>query len=672
MAVRCRFSFVVSSIFFLLLSCCLLAALKEEEFTEELLLRPLRDQKVLAHFHFTSRVPLAQDYGHHHRLFPKAIYQLVQKFRVREMELSFTQGRWNYERWGGYDYMSASNAKPPGVELWAVLDAPADEIETAWRNLTHALSGLFCASINFLESTTSYAFPNWSFKPDRTHNLRYGALPREAVCTENLTPWLKLLPCRDKAGIAEIMDRQSIYRGFYHSQRLYISSSEFDLGAKRGESGTFLEQTLTLVLQPSMPSAHFSEKIMQPSWSIGSLFGKQITGRCVLAKSSNVFLELEGDLVKKLESVAADIQISSHDGTLSEQSWRNPVFELSSMPDGILRGFGISKRGVASKLRSVVYKFSVKNSTLSIPLNVGMTWKQPIIWNSCQAPFHSSRFLMGSGNARGSLAISLESTLSTKKHLTSSCCAIMGSNQHDNTAELMIFQIVPWYVKVYFHTLQVYIDGHLMPVSDIVKRISVSPSVDRVTPGLMEILLVLPHNSTSAALILDFDKGFLHIDEYPPDANQGFDLPSALISFPGFKTSTTYHEQKLSAESPLLHKLQEVMSSQLYTEVLLVPLATPDFSMPYNVITLTCTMLALYFGSLLNVLRRRVGEEKRYLKSKAALKGGLLVQMLSKLSTKVRGRSQEAASSPSLMRRTLFRVILVAIFAVALHYFLNN
>ncbi|KAF3772352.1 hypothetical protein EJ110_NYTH58183, partial [Nymphaea thermarum] len=50
--------------------------------------------------------------------------------------------------------------------------------------------------------------------------------------------------------------------------------------------------------------------------------------------------------------------------------------------------------------------------------------------------------------------------------------------------------------------------------------------------------------------------GFLHIDEYPPDANQGFDLPSALISFPGFKTSTIYHEQKLSAESPLLHKLQ--------------------------------------------------------------------------------------------------------------------
>ena len=57
-----------------------------------------------------------------------------------------------------------------------------------------------------------------------------------------------------------------------------------------------------------------------------------------------------------------------------------------------------------------------------------------------------------------------------------------------------------------------------------------------------------------------------------------------------------------------------------YTEVLLVPFTTPDFSMPYNVITITCTVLALYFGSLLNVLRRRVGEEERFMKSKGKTK----------------------------------------------------
>lgn len=38
--------------------------------------------------------------------------------------------------------------------------------------------------------------------------------------------------------------------------------------------------------------------------------------------------------------------------------------------------------------------------------------------------------------------------------------------------------------------------------------------------------------------------------------------------------------------------------------------------MPYNVITITCTVFALYFGSLLNALRRRRGEEERLLQGK--------------------------------------------------------
>ena len=40
---------------------------------------------------------------------------------------------------------------------------------------------------------------------------------------------------------------------------------------------------------------------------------------------------------------------------------------------------------------------------------------------------------------------------------------------------------------------------------------------------------------------------------------------------------------------------------QLYTESLLVNLPTPDFSMPYNVICLSCTVVALAFGPLHNI-----------------------------------------------------------------------
>jgi phosphatidylinositol glycan class T len=48
-----------------------------EEFSEALLLKPLPDRKVLAHFHFENRAPPSNSHGRHHHLFPKAISQLV-------------------------------------------------------------------------------------------------------------------------------------------------------------------------------------------------------------------------------------------------------------------------------------------------------------------------------------------------------------------------------------------------------------------------------------------------------------------------------------------------------------------------------------------------------------------------------------------------------------------
>jgi hypothetical protein len=33
-------------------------------------------------------------------LFPKSIAQIVAKFDIEELHLTFTQGRWNYNQWG--------------------------------------------------------------------------------------------------------------------------------------------------------------------------------------------------------------------------------------------------------------------------------------------------------------------------------------------------------------------------------------------------------------------------------------------------------------------------------------------------------------------------------------------------------------------------------------------
>ncbi|GFZ20120.1 GPI transamidase component Gpi16 subunit family protein [Actinidia rufa] len=456
---------------------------EEEEFSEELLLKPLPDRKVLAHFHFQSRVPPTETYGRHHHLFPKPSincnvqiqayntntfqYFKVHKFKIQEMELSFTQGRWNYEHWGGYDPISSNNAKPPGVELWAFFDVPEHQVDASWKNLSHALSGLFCASINFLESSTTYSAPDRGFRSS-TGNMRYGTLPREAVCTENLTPWLKLLPCRDKAGLSALMDRPSIYRGCYHSQRLHLTSTEFDSTGLK--TGIVLEQTLTVVLKPNTPAnnmGYSSGSILQPSWSLSSILGKKVSGKCLLAKSSNVYLQLEGALVSELNKIQKENERDNNDDLALKGSWRSPGFELS-------------------------------------------------------APLHSSRFLMGSGNERGAIALSLISTKQSEAFQTADINGERCSLQVD------VFQVVPWYVKVYYHTLQVFVDEQLQSVPDVIKKMRVSPSEDKVSPGVMEMVLKLPCGVKSAVLTIEFDKGFLHIDEYPPDANQGFDIPSAV------------------------------------------------------------------------------------------------------------------------------------------------
>ena len=79
--------------------------------------------------------------------------------------------------------------------------------------MTGALSGLLCASLNFIDVSNSLN-PEFSFRPtgviSNTHVnsslLRYATLPREIVCTENLTPWKKLLPCDAKVRLFVILN----------------------------------------------------------------------------------------------------------------------------------------------------------------------------------------------------------------------------------------------------------------------------------------------------------------------------------------------------------------------------------------------------------------------------------------------------------------------------------
>ncbi len=121
-----------------------------------------------------------------------------------------------------------------------------------WITLTNALSGLFCASLNFIDSTRTTR-PVLSFDPAGDHpvsslpglHLLHGTLPREVVCTENLTPFLKLLPCKGKAGISSLLDGHKLFDASWQSMAIDVRP----VCPSNGEECIIeMEQTVDMVL----------------------------------------------------------------------------------------------------------------------------------------------------------------------------------------------------------------------------------------------------------------------------------------------------------------------------------------------------------------------------------------------------------------------------------------
>ena len=93
--------------------------------------------------------------------------------------------------------------------------------------------------------------------------------------------------------------------------------------------------------------------------------------------------------------------------------------------------------------------------------------------------------------------------------------------------------------------------------------------------------LHLPAESTTR-IELDIDKAYLWYTDYPPDALRGFDVPSGVL---------------LSNASG--------MSKRIYTTTTLLDMPTPDFSMPYNVIIMTCESASEHALARRGRLKRR-------------------------------------------------------------------
>ena len=211
---------------------------------------------------------------------------------------------------------------------------------------------------------------------------------------------------------------------------------------------------------------------------------------------------------------------------------------------------------------------------------------------------------------------------------------------------IVFLDVLPWYLRCFLHTLSLRNDkvkgGVLKPLIT-----EFQPGRDRDRPYVLELVVELPAKSETR-ISIEFEKSLLKWLEYPPDANRGFDVGSAIVSailpdrrnFTGLRRRHSTFAEALEADGGgEADEEEEEAFYQLHTEKLIVNLPTPDFSMPYNVICLACTVVALAFGPLHNITTKNLrvvspGDEER----------GFVGRQLDRLRSVLRRAKDRAAS----------------------------
>ncbi|KAK3380838.1 GPI transamidase component PIG-T [Podospora didyma] len=557
----------------LLLSLLSFVCSASSDYHEQLVLRPLPLSALLASFDFRSNITLSAFETHNFRFFPRSLGQILQYANTRELHLRFSLGRWDAESWGARPWDGAREGGT-GVELWAWLEAETDdEADHKWLTLTNALSGLFCASLNFIDGTRTTR-PVMSFQPEGDHpnstenmHLLYGVLPHEVVCTENLTPFLKLLPCKGKVGIATLLDGHKLFDASWQSMAIDVRP----ICPDDGECVLQIELTIDMVLDIERSKRPRDNPIPRPlpshelmcdtskpyhaddtcfpadysanqDWTLSQVFGRNMKGICPLTDPAVPPVCLQVPHSRRVFVSSGVVEKKNADGTsrcfeISPKADFEMIFPRPEKTDG--------EEGNAAQAE-IALADVVKPET-------------PLLY--------AERSFTGHGQERGGVQ------------------TILRNPSPDTEVEFIYMESLPWFMRIYTHTIEAHVGGESKSNGSLIEEIYYRPALDRARGTQLEMRMRIPPAAT-VFLTYDFEKSILRYTEYPPDANRGFDVAAAVI------TILNRGEERKAAYT-------------LRTTSLLCSLPTPDFSMPYNVIIFTSTAIALAFGGMFNILVRR-------------------------------------------------------------------
>nr|CDS33457.1 GPI transamidase component PIG T [Hymenolepis microstoma] len=434
--------------------------------------------------------------------------------------------------------------------------------------ISSALSGHFCASLSQLGLPKNYISPSLSYRPSGlTENLnsknvsrvfRYAQLPHEELCTENLTPFTKLLPCKKFSGLASLLKPQSLFKASYNA--LSIGSRKVFLDSNCKHASLELRQSLTYVFN----RRHLFASTMEP-WSLTGLLGGKISKACQVADRSEIII---------LKS-QPDLDLNPQNEPSSLSSWdRGRVLAVYSPSHHYGNDLIIASLPASKKLHLA----TISQDSISI-----------------------MKYATGKGDIDGGVKIEL-------------------CNNLNFPVLAVLLDSASWQAEILFSSLLVTesADGSEFPMAVIPDKVMFTPSVHRKRMSLLELLLRLPARKC-VTVSYAFKKILMHWNEYLPDANHGIYLPAASLIY---QLSPEQLNRQRASSSPVTWEIAlplwastyaEFLSSRngtfpenrlgdgfvrLYSEAPLIRLPVPDFSMPFNALCLVCSVVALLFGAI--------------------------------------------------------------------------
>lgn len=537
---------------------------KTDQYQENLFIRPLIDGKLFTQFQFKTlyREDIKSlRWENKIQIFPLSMAELISESDVNALHFSLTKGNWDYKNWG-----YSSRPSPPGAQIRVNFSKHSKTPDKHWKKLIQLLAGKFCASLATADEMT-VTLSKLSFVNDILDNssmaqdTHFVDLPEEAFCTENLTPWKKLLPCYSNSGLASLLNSKNILRSSYSSiaidiepKRCFGEGGKIIVGCERVE----LTQTMTIIFNP----LQFFEG--KQTWSLTKIFGNPIHKTCSLADSTRIFVDITDldDKSKLYPSSYDELPIQVAGSLVKRRKFAR---------------FNVDQELERSNLSKPFFNMGIKQNQLFKHLPPSKRSKLPI---------HLRTNIAGMGASDGTIIAKVTNSLSESVMIT-------------------YMDSLPHFVRVYLHSLIIESqNGEKIKT----EKVNFVLSKDG-EPTLIEISFVIPAN-TEVRISYDFERAFLRWTEYKPGANKGYLISSASAVASlccGCLDHLVMPVNAVSSNASSIgcDNMHEDSNFRLYARPLLLIQPTPDFSMPYNVICLVCSVLVAGFGPIYNMTTRK-------------------------------------------------------------------